>query len=931
MQGQRSADASTYAQLGSALGGAAGLVAGLLAAQSATGALAGGGAGAIVGSVLGATLGWFGLFWKWPRREALQSSFDLATIREVLVRHMTDAWIEGDRAPLRAVEDQASSIGIYLDPELEVRALHDEGGSSVIDLDESSRRGVYDATAGLFLLCGGPGAGKTVWLWRLARELLDDEPDGGSRIPIVVELNEWELDQEDVIALVREDLHRAVGLSPRVVHRLIEADVLTLMFDGFDELAPIQRRSFVVALDRYIEKQRALGRRPAVVLTTRWSPGRDEAGDDAVLPQQITWAVTVCPLDDRQRMPQGQRYRVLRDAVAANPALQVLTRTPLWLTIASRALEGVSSVPAWARSEDRQVLTHELYEAYIAKTYSRRRGGHRLLHGISFLAYGLKTNGESVLRRANLRSHWLPDPKMARTARWIAAGTVSLPVLVPVLFYVWGNAETGWAFSEEGSVVFLLACSVGLAWGLPSQAYRSMQPHPVRAEAPDIGWSVSRCWSMLPIAARVSAVRSCRVGATIGAGMTLIALFSSGLSQKELLEVAAFGSLGGTVITWVAFTLDFALDEARKVLPTIELEGRRTALRRSMAATAADVVIRVSLGALVGALLAGAVTLLAEHVDVPYPNMDWAVVWGAVYGLVLSSWCFTPTFVEVGGTLAAARVHGALPLRLGRLLAIAQTAGLMYPAGGGYRFMHRTLQEHLAERGEWPEVEVPIGLRLARAERAAAAGRYAAAVAEIDESLDANPNPAQWQMLKAFALEADGAWRAGVEALDAAVVAAGSRTEKKMMLTNKALLLFTHEQWEEAHSNSKAAIKVERSRAKLARTICGVLDLRAGDTRSARRNLRAALSAYGQVLRGSDRMLNAVAFTGLGDAHRGKQEMEEALELMSDDESELALELIEVVVQAGVPGAVAVARALRAIGGGGEKVDQQRQSSSSGA
>jgi len=184
------------------------------------------------------------------------------------------------------------------------------------------------------LILGPPGAGKTVALFEVARDLLEAADDPERPIPVLFALAEWDRPGRPLIDWLTARMSLLYGVPPAESRAWLEAGRLALLLDGLDEVAAgdgaadaVRRRNACVAAINDF----AAATEPAALVV---SCGLKEYLE---LDHRLTAAAAVrLQTLPRQRLLAavaggGGRSR-LETLLRRNPALQIQVRSPLWLS-----------------------------------------------------------------------------------------------------------------------------------------------------------------------------------------------------------------------------------------------------------------------------------------------------------------------------------------------------------------------------------------------------------------------------------------------------------------------------------------------------------------------------------------------------------------------------------------------------------------------
>ncbi len=108
-----------------------------------------------------------------------------------------------------------------------------------------------EASMGLLLL-GAPGAGKTLLLVELARELLTRaEQDSQHPLPLIVNLSSWAMKRLLLADWLKEQLWLDYRIPADLSQSWIEQDQFLLLLDGLDEVDDSARTACIEAINTY--------------------------------------------------------------------------------------------------------------------------------------------------------------------------------------------------------------------------------------------------------------------------------------------------------------------------------------------------------------------------------------------------------------------------------------------------------------------------------------------------------------------------------------------------------------------------------------------------------------------------------------------------------------------------------------------------------
>ncbi|MGV9853771.1 NACHT domain-containing protein [Streptomyces sp. NPDC003442] len=601
-------------------------------------------------------------------------------------------------------------------------SLADDGEAPVL---EGEFRHIVDQYTrlprGRLLVLGAPGAGKSVLVLRLARDLLRrrrvTEP-----VPVVLPLGSWNPRVQPSLwwwaaGALAED-HPDVLTSPvaprrAVAHQLITSGLVLPVLDGFDEL-PARVR--VTALRQLRDSLRGTG---PLILTSR-SAAFTMAVEEGDVRLAGMAAVELRPLDAadvRAYLPRSARPRTVKapreastgtkwDPVLAPLAderddahevrlLRAVLRTPLMVSLARAAYSDTSADPAELLTPGRFRTAHDLerhlFSAFVDAAYARDSTAPPGAGPTWTGAEAHRWLGELALRQTETEqpdiAWWHVDRMVPVRARMLL--TLPLPALLAIIVSL-----TGLPWAESASTMPLPMWLVALIGGMGAvvadwyQTADDELPLPQRLRRPT------------PRDVR-SALRKPRWRMSLGLGAALLGVLwvAAVTTGGDTTRTAAVTCTGGSLALGL-----IALRNAVRAPADPETHGPEALLRADRRAALWFAV--VSLPGSPAPLRLHKGLLACVSIAVP--------LWGLRQGQDLvdaARWTTAAVALAIGvgvwscavsawGRYCAARfwlgLGGHLPWRLTHFLRDAHRRGVLRQSGGSYRFRHLELQHALA-------------------------------------------------------------------------------------------------------------------------------------------------------------------------------------------------------------------------------------------
>ncbi|SRR6266540_268946 len=354
-----------------------------------------------------------------PLLPVLRGSSHAATVeqrnRRVMLTKVRSIWIEGllERS---LTEETRIALNLTERPdavELPLNALVQElnrppqplpPGMPIID--------VFDKMGGELLILGAPGAGKTMMLLELTRDLIDRaEQDETYPMPIVFNLSSWAEKQKPLVDWLVDELNTKYDIPRKIGQAWVDADRVLPMLDGLDEVKQEYREVCVKAINRFRQRHGLA----SIVICSR-------VADYEVLSARLKLqgAVLIQPLTAEQIEAYLERTAsqlvTLYTAPVQDVRLRELAESPLMLSIMVLAYHNVPA-DALAMSGTFEEQRRDLFAAYVERMFARRGmevGYSRawIEHWLAWLAQGMMRQGQTVFFIEHLQPEWLPTRRM---------------------------------------------------------------------------------------------------------------------------------------------------------------------------------------------------------------------------------------------------------------------------------------------------------------------------------------------------------------------------------------------------------------------------------------------------------------------------------------------------------------------------------------
>lgn len=602
-------------------------------------------------------------------------------IRTTLLKKIHDTWITGfleqSLHPERVIGLHTTARpDTVLNPWYRLVQPPDQSSTEqtqdipIIDLFERSSREL--------LILGAPGAGKTIALLVIARELLAyAEQHVSAPIPIVLHLGSWHTQVATFEQWLIDELSLRYGASPSYTQRWLQNDRLLPLLDGLDEVTAENRADCLKAINAF-RRRRGVS---AIVVCSRSSEYLELQEQ-----LQLRSAIELQPLTPEQidaylgRL--GTELAPLRQLVRGDTALQELVQTPLLLNILVLAYQGqsIQELQIAGTLEDQRRL---LFDAYIQRMLNRRSLNRRYtpaqtIAWLAWLAHTLLRHQQNILLLEHMQPDWMQREQQRRyirlvgLLRGVAIGLMVGLLIGPLLFLpvriLWPDSTVGLSSASiVGGTLATTLLSV-LVFGVFAFRIAKTRPTEKILVVETLSWSPRTVRKALASGLLLGAIIGGVTGWAFGVGWGLL-----------------YGSTIGLMLGLLMFArgLDWGeLEIEQKITPNQGI--RRSALNAALMSVGVGLSAGVGMGLLLNIALGEIFTFTG---GVPFG-----------LGIAIAMFLFYGGEASVMHLLLRFMLYRAdmIPRDYVNFLNYAVERIFLRRVGGGYLFIHRLVLEHFA-------------------------------------------------------------------------------------------------------------------------------------------------------------------------------------------------------------------------------------------
>ena len=263
---------------------------------------------------------------------------------------------------------------------------------------------VFEESFGRLLIVGNPGVGKSCLLLELELQLLDSDR---LAVPVILNLSTWSERYVTLENWLEIILPIELGVNKTFTRKILEQARLILLFDGFDEIAQTDRKSFLEAIGQY-------GSNPKhqYVITSRIEEYNAVAKDAPVNLQleigPLSYEQVLIELDKMGYNQPGAKPLLI--AISNSKALQKIIESPFYFNLLQSIFsKGDRLTDSLNEKEKTEKVKLEIIERFISLELSVKKGNWnkaKCFKWLSFLAHEMNSHNIFDLQLSDLQYSW---------------------------------------------------------------------------------------------------------------------------------------------------------------------------------------------------------------------------------------------------------------------------------------------------------------------------------------------------------------------------------------------------------------------------------------------------------------------------------------------------------------------------------------------
>lgn len=626
-------------------------------------------------------------WWRKPMLGAAKSSKlaedAIKANRTELLNAVDQIWLSG---LLNHLLNQQASLKIDLMPLEPAKLAKRMGGQPHPLTDNQAVLKAFDDFGRRLVLLGEPGAGKTVLLLQLAKLLLDAaKQDELKRIPLIFPLASWAAKQlpfEEWLQAELRDRYGAKNLAPI----LVESERVIYLLDGLDEVAEEDREDCLKALKAFVEDP---NRHVEYLLCSRRKEFEALQTRLEVYGEIVLQPLTMVQIRD-YLMPEP--FAALRGLLDTNDIIRTqFANIPFMLNTMAFVTRGKSTEELrllLSGKDNMESLRAIFLEAYVTQRLAEhpdaRYPNPKTRHWLRWLAEQLIKHDETDFYMENMQQDWLGDVSRKLSWSWME---VLIGLLIGLASMLVVRLVLGPLL--EPFIGLFIALFVGLLCGV----FTGVWLEEIMTSREYINMSDQLSWSFTREDWLFTLVNGLKLGLliTLIIGLPTVLVFGLGLGLAFALLIGL--GLG----LFIALFILLAIGTRSQSILRYRIkpgEGIQRSLKNGVASTLVfGLMFGLGLGLFVGLVFGQSLGLIAGL----KVGLLIGLVFGLFIGLISGLDYGLKAFIQHYVLRWRLGMEGHLPFRrYHHFLDYAHELVILRKVGGGYRFVHDMLRQHLA-------------------------------------------------------------------------------------------------------------------------------------------------------------------------------------------------------------------------------------------
>lgn len=334
---------------------------------------------------------------------------------QILLHKVSSFWIEGVLQKA-LIDGQLLQVNKKLVPHLVTNPL--TTAASQIYFDESGQstdrsiEQIFEENGRSLLILGEPGAGKTVLLLELTHYLINEaQSDPNGLLPVIFNLASWAEKKLPLHEWIIEELNEKYLIPRKIGRRLIYNEQLILLLDGLDEIKTNTRSGCVQTINQFRQNN---GLVPVVVCcrdVDYQSIGIQLKLNNAIMLNPLS------PNQTSQFLSQSEQGH-LQVLIEEDTVLQEIAQSPLMLKVINKTFQKtaenrlLNTTKLSSYSKRREILLETIFASYIQlmlnQVHHHKSVSERQMHQwLSWLAFMMSKQNQSLFLIEKLQPSWL--------------------------------------------------------------------------------------------------------------------------------------------------------------------------------------------------------------------------------------------------------------------------------------------------------------------------------------------------------------------------------------------------------------------------------------------------------------------------------------------------------------------------------------------